>query len=144
MKMVGRVFIDANVPMYAFGKEHPYEEPCRLILHKVGIGEIPGVTSVEVLQEILHRYLSLGRTEEGIIIARQFSEIVDEVFPVELADVQKAMELARQATGTKSRDLIHVAVMLNNGIHTIISADKHFDLFPEIRRTDPMEFHTAG
>ena len=141
--MVGKVFIDANVPMYAFGKEHPYKEPCRLILHKLGIGEIPGVTSVEVLQEILHRYLSLGRTEEGIIIARQLSEIVDEVLPVELADVQKAMELARKATRAKSRDLIHVAVMLNNGIHTIISADKHFDLFPEIHRIDPMEFHPS-
>jgi len=98
--MAEKMFIDANVPMYAFGKEHRYKVPCRLIFHKIGIGEILGITSVEVLQEILHRYISIGRTKDGIEIIKRFAKVV-EVLPVNVTDVEKATDIAARFTAAK-------------------------------------------
>ena len=56
-------FLDANVLMYAAGSDHPLQEPCRQALRKAVDEEVSLVTDAEVLQEILHRYFSIGRPE---------------------------------------------------------------------------------
>lgn len=144
MRVTDEAFIDANIPMYSNGRPDPYKMPCTRILNMIADDEIYGISSVEVFQEILHRYRSIQMDEKGIQIANDFARTLHEVLPVYLEDVQIAMALMETHRGIPMRDLIHVAVMLNNGIHTIISADKHFDLFPEIHRIDPMEFRIAG
>ena len=58
-------FIDANVVMYALGGSHPLREPCKRILEKIKARSILVVTNTEVLQEILHRYFSIGRGTLG-------------------------------------------------------------------------------
>ena len=52
------VFIDANVPIYASGGDHPLKEPCAHILRGVAQDPRPFATDSEVLQELLHRYLA--------------------------------------------------------------------------------------
>ena len=52
------VFIDANVPIYAAGGDHPYKEPCARILRMAAEEPQPFVTDSEVLQELMHRYLA--------------------------------------------------------------------------------------
>ena len=59
--MTPAVFIDANVPIYAAGGDHPLKEPCARILRSVAEDPKPFLTDSEVLQELLHRYLALGR-----------------------------------------------------------------------------------
>ena len=50
-------FIDANVPIYASGREHPNKEPCARILMMAAEHPLSFVTDVEVLQELVHRYV---------------------------------------------------------------------------------------
>ncbi len=59
-------FVDANIPMYAEGKEHPYKAACSKALERIANEDLPARTSAEVLQEILHRYLSVAKGELGI------------------------------------------------------------------------------
>jgi hypothetical protein len=40
----------------------------------------------------------------------------------------------------KARDLIHAAVMLENGLSRILSTDAHFDQVSEVERIDPCDF----
>ena len=54
-------FIDANVPIYAAGREHPYKSPCADILRMVAENPQAFITDAEVLQELVHRYLAQGR-----------------------------------------------------------------------------------
>ena len=54
------VFIDANVPIYAAGGDHPYKEPCSRILRMAAEEPQSFVTDSEVLQELMHRYLVRG------------------------------------------------------------------------------------
>jgi hypothetical protein len=58
------ILVDANIFMYAAGRESPQQQPCRRFLERVVSGEGPDAcTDCEVLQEILHRYRTLGEED---------------------------------------------------------------------------------
>lgn len=94
-----------------------------------------------MLQEILYRYLHIGEREKGFRVFDRFRRIMlGHILPVEDADVQRARELAEEYTFLSPRDLIHLAVMLRNGIYEILTADQEFDRVQEVRRIDPIRF----
>jgi predicted nucleic acid-binding protein len=130
--------IDSNVPMYAAGQEHLYRVPCQRVLEKILAGQLHAATSVEVHQEILHRYLSLGQPSKAREVSEDFQYLVPNVLPVTVEEIARARDLSIKYPDLPSRDLIHLAVMLNNGISTIVSADRHFDGLSEIKRLDPL------
>ena len=68
------VFIDADVPIYAAARDHPYKEPCSRILRIVGDDPESLVTDAEVVQESVHLYLSSRRWALGREIALAFAE----------------------------------------------------------------------
>jgi len=130
-------FIDANVPMYAVGVEHPLKAPCVAILESIARGELLALTDAEVLQELLHRYTSLGERERAIEICRLFLRVVPEVLPVTREIIKRALELHQEFPHLQARDSLHAAVLLEHQIPYIISADRHFDGVPGFRRLDP-------
>ena len=106
------VFIDANVPIHAAGGDHPLKEPCARILRSVAEDPRPFLTDSEVLQELLHRYLALGRWELGRKVLRAFAEAMHgRIEPVHAEDVLAASGLADRHPGVSARDLVHAAVM---------------------------------
>jgi predicted nucleic acid-binding protein len=135
--MADLVFVDANVPMYAVGTRHPLKQPCINFLESVACGEIAALTDAEVLQELLHRYSALHQRERAIEVVRLFVKVVPMVLPVTLDDVEKALDVHQQYTRLQARDSLHVAVMMNNEIQCILSADQHFDVVDEVKRFDP-------
>ena len=141
--MQRRAFIDANIPMYAVGREHPLREPCRLILQRIVDGDLAVCTDSEVHQEIFYRYWSVGQLARGIALSSNFHRVVNIVLPVTSIDVTTARELGNRYPQMPPRDWLHLAVMLNNGITEIISADRHFDNIESITRLDPREFVQA-
>ena len=128
-----RVFIDANIPMYAAGNEHPNKEPSIKILEKISKGQIFGVTSAEVLQEILHRYQSINMLSSGIEIFKEFSGIVDEVLPINFKILENAKNILSGNPDILTRDAIHAATMEHYNIDYIATFDKHFSFFKNIR-----------
>lgn len=133
-------FIDANVPMYAAGAEHPLKALCVAILEAIARGELTAVTDAEVLQELLHRYTALGQRERAVEVCRLFLQIVPDVLPVTREAVEQALELHLRFPQLQARDSLHAAVMLTHRITRIISADRHFDGMPELTRLDPSAF----
>ena len=134
------IFIDTNIPMYAAGKNPSYCQPCQQSLAIIVEKHLSVMTDCEVHQEILHRYLSLGLPEKAKEMSEDFERIVPSILPITMHDVQKARQLLVAYSHVRARDLLHVAVMLNNGLHQILSVDSHFATFHEIRRIDPVEF----
>lgn len=132
--------LDTNVPMYAAGAAHVYRDACQWIMGQIAHGILLVAIDVEIIQEILYRYGALGRHADAVTMATDLLALVPNVYPVTPADVQTAVALYQQYAphGVRSRDVIHAAVMLNNSISEIISADSHFDLIVGIRRTDPI------
>jgi hypothetical protein len=128
------VFVDSNIPMYVAGREHPLRGPSRRLLARVQAGELEGCTSTEVLQEILYRYVGLRRPEIAVEVYDLFVGLCSTVFPVTLADTDRARDLVRAGARASVRDLLHAAVMLNNGVETIASHDGGFDEVKGIER----------
>ncbi len=131
------LFIDTSLIMYSMGGLHSLREPCKKFLEKIKSREILGVTNTEVLQEILYRYFSIERKTLGEIAYQSMIEFCTDIFPVKLADTNKALEILKRVNGITSRDAVHAATMIHNGIKEIISTDPHFDLIHEIKRIDP-------
>jgi predicted nucleic acid-binding protein len=128
------VFVDANVVMYTAGREHPNRAPAQRFMERVGRREIQGVTSTEVLQELLYRYTRIGQLRAGCDVYAEVVNACIAVLPVELPDTDRALDLLSSAPGTSPRDAIHAAVMLNNDIEWIATFDRGFDRIPGIRR----------
>ena len=136
------LFIDVNIPMYAAGGEHPNRESCAWVMTAIARGEIQAVADVEIVQEIYHRYGSLGRWDVADRMAMSVLRLVPSILSITLEDIFETAELARQygpAYGIPARDLIHAAVMKNNGLRTIVTTDKHFDRIEGVTRIHPQQ-----
>ncbi len=136
-------FLDANVPMYAVGVPHPLKDPCRQILTLVGQHPQAFVTNVEVLQEIIHRYLAQRLWTQGREIFDEFYQLMRErIEAVQAEDVERAAALADAYPELAGRDLVHAAVMQRLGVTRIISADRGFDRLADIERLDPAQLES--
>ena len=131
-----KVFVDSNIPMYVAGRDHSFREPARRFLDRVRAGEVEACTSTEVLQEILYRYSALKRVDLARQVYELFVDLCSVVYPVTLADSDRAKELICTRSDVGVRDAIHAAVMLNNEVRYLASFDRGFDLLAEIKRLD--------
>ena len=138
-------FIDANVPIYASGREHQYKEPCARVLMMAAEHPLSFVTDVEVLQELLHRYLASGRWALGREVLQGFAEVMhDRIESVHEEDIHLAANLADRHPGISARDLLHAAVMRRLGADRVISVDVDFDYLPDVTRLDPADLAEWG
>ena len=79
--------------MYVAGRAHPLREPARRFLGRVRAGDVDACTSTQVLQEILYRYVGLKRLDLAAEIYDLFVQMCPAVFPVTLADTDRARKL---------------------------------------------------
>lgn len=116
-------FVDTNVFMYAVGRPHPLREQARDLLRDGLARGQRLVTSAEVLQELLHAYVPVGRLETlsaALTLARSQAEVV----PLEEADVVTARDLTTTHPGLGARDLAHLAVCLRRGASHLLTFDR--------------------
>ena len=128
------IFVDSNVPMYLVGAAHPHKvDAQRLLESAIATGERL-VTDAEVLQEILHRYVAIGRPEAIQPAFDAVLGVVDEVFSVEPRDVDRAKTIVLGRRKLSARDALHVAIMERERVATIMSFDAGFDGLPGVAR----------
>lgn len=128
------VFVDSNVPMYVAGRDHPLRDAARRFLERARAGEVEICTSTEVLQEILYRYAALKRRDVAATVYDLFVQICPVIFPVTLADTDRAKTVMMTTEAASVRDAIHAAVMLNNSVSRIATFDEGFDTIDGIER----------
>lgn len=134
------LFLDTNIPMYAAGEDHPLKEPCRAVLRIAGRHATSFASDAEVLQEILHRFLSQRRNDAARTLVQRFAELMTgRLASVQPEDVQAAALMAGDHPDLSARDLLHLAVMARLSIVHIVTADAGFGGVPEVRRLDPMD-----
>jgi hypothetical protein len=138
------VFLDTTIIMYAAGREHPLRANCVHILDRVRTGDLDAVISAEVVQEIVHRYLSREEPETGREMAAHALDMFAPVIPVTHAAMRRVVDLLERYRTVRARDLVHVATCLEEGIDTIVSPDRHFDDIREITRIAPDDAAALG
>jgi len=120
--------------MYLVGAPHPHKADAqRLLEGAVAAGERL-VTSAEVLQEILHRYVAIQRRDAIQPAFDALLGVVDEVFVIQREDVEGAKKVIDGIAGISARDALHVAVMERREVKRIMSFDDGFDRIPGMVR----------
>lgn len=127
------IFVDSNVPMYLVGAEHPNKDRSRQLLEIAIAARERLVTDTETFQEILHRYVAIGRRDAIEPAWHALRRVVDDVYPVEPEDVERARDLVLTSR-LGARDALHAAIMQRHGIVEILTFDAAFDAVPGIRR----------
>jgi predicted nucleic acid-binding protein len=117
-------FVDTNILMYAVGGEHPLRAEARAFFEQSLASNEPLVTSAEVLQELLHAYLRVGRhdtLDAALALARA---CIATVWPIELEDVELARLLVDRHPGLGARDLLHLACCTRRDVRRIRTFDR--------------------
>jgi len=128
------ILVDSNIPMYLVGAPHPLKADAQRLLERCIAERERLVTDAEVLQEILHRYVAIGRLDAIQPAFNAVLGLVDEVFPIDLAAVERARTIVLGSRRLSARDALHVAVMEGQGVRRIMSFDTGFDSVPGIER----------
>ena len=128
------IFIDSNIPMYLVGAAHPNKANARRRLEELVSNRERLVTDAEVLQEILHRYVAIERSDAIQPAFDALLGVTDEVFPVSHAAVEHAKKIVLGHRQLSARDAMHLAIMEIHGITRILSFDRDFDGYPGITR----------
>ena len=131
--------IDANVPIYAMGSDHPYKEPCRRLLEIVDEGYHDFLTNSEVLQEVLHVFRRTGRSTMGLELVSGLIWSLRSVIAIGEAEINAAVGLLREYPQIDTRDAVHAAVVQLHGLEGVVSADRGFDVIRGVTRFDPIE-----
>jgi predicted nucleic acid-binding protein len=128
------IFIDSNVPMYLIGAAHPHKIDAQRLLERFVVNRERLVTDAEVLQELLHRYVAIGRRDAIQPAFDALLGVVDAVLPVRDADVLRAREIVLGNDRVSARDALHLAIMEQHSIVRIMSFDRGFDGIPGVAR----------
>ncbi len=128
------IFVDSNVPMYLIGAPHPHKAEARHLLESAVAAGERLVTDAEVFQEMLHRYVAIGRRDALQPAFDALRAVVDEVFAVAFGDVDRAKTVVLGHPRLSARDALHVAIMEREGIRRILTFDRGFDDVPGIVR----------
>lgn len=118
------IFVDTNVVMYAVGRRHPLREPAQGFFARSLEQRLGLATSAEVLQELLHAYLPVGRAETLTAAFTLVESVIGAIWAVEADDVRLARSLADRHRGLGARDLLHLASCLRRGVDRVETFDR--------------------
>ena len=118
------IFVDANVFMYAVGREHEFKQMSREFFDKSALDSTPLATSAEVLQELLHAYLPVNRLNELDSAMSVVSRYDIEVWPLEKDDVVLAWQLLAEHPQLSARDLCYLASCRRREVSDMMTFDQ--------------------
>jgi len=119
------IFIDSNVFIYAVGRSHPLRSEAQNFFLEAGRMGKRLVTSAEVLQELLHVYLPVGRMETLDAALDLATQGVDRIIPIDKKSVVHARRLSDIHPGLTARDLLHLSVCRINKIDVLKTYDRN-------------------
>ena len=109
--------------MYAVGRSHHLRAAARQFFIRATRDLTPLCTSAEVLQELAHAYLPVGRLSAFDSALSLAASAGVEVWPLEEADVVLARRLGEQHPTLQARDLCHLASCRRRGVSEIMTFD---------------------
>ena len=117
-------FVDTNVFMYAVGRPHPLRIEARNFFADALARQIPLATSAEVLQELLHAYVPVGRRTTLARAMALLEGYAVTVWPLEREDVALAAHIHGRFPELGARDLCHLACCKRRNVTELKTFDE--------------------
>jgi len=155
------VFIDSNIFLYVTLAHPKYRYSCKRFLERVDEGDLHGLTSVLVCNEVVHRLMIAEVVEKLNIEPKSAVDYIKKNYTVigELKKAWNALEAINQIENLKiveidrqtlmeavnfskkygllSNDAFHVAVMKKHGVKNIATNDRDFERVDGIKVWKP-------
>lgn len=138
--MTRNIYIDTNLFIYLSKPSSPFYKTCNDLIRYCKTHKILISTSVETIQEIIHYSKNIKQPLAGIGIARNTLRLIDRFYPVTESTIRLYLDQAEIYQTSGSRDLLHYVVCLENSIDKIVTLDKDFKKFNEVKILKPDEF----
>lgn len=118
------IFVDTNVIMYAVGRPHPLRDEARRFFEESLERRDRLATSAEVLQELMHAYVPVGRLETLDAALELVGACIPTEWSLEPEDVRSARELLEQHGELGARDLLHLACCRRRAVTELKTFDR--------------------
>lgn len=132
------VYVDSNIFVYAASEPSRLSSTARKVIRIIE-GGFPAATACVTIDEVVWAIKKAASYPEGVAVGKQTRKTPNLRFlDVKITDIDRAFDFMDQ--GFRPRDSIHLAVMANSSISTVVSEDADFDKIPEIERLSMAEF----
>ena len=136
---MNNLYLDTNLFLYLSESSSPYHQECLKLIKYCQKNKIALVTSTETIQEIIHFTKNTKQLEKGLKVAQKTLQLVSELLPINQTTIEIYLKKTSIYKTSSSRDLIHLAVCLENKIDSVITFDKDFERFGEIKAIKPKD-----
>ncbi len=140
MSSVYSVYIDTNVFIYLSDKKSSFYLVSSKLIEYLKKHNILIFTSVETIQEIIHFSQNTKQLSYGIKTSEKILETISQILEINQKIILNYIKLVKIYKNIESRDILHLAVSLENKVDLIISHDKDFKKFKELKTLTPKEF----
>lgn len=134
------LYLDTNFFLYLSNNSSPFYESCLNLIKYSKKNKIFLTTSCETIQEIIYLTKNTKQLAGGIKASEKSLKLVNELLPVTRNTIDIYLEKVKDYRSATSRDLIHLATCVENKITTVITLDRDFSKFKEIKAITPEEF----
>lgn len=134
---MNNLYIDTNFFLYLSDPSSPFYISCHKFIKYCNQEKVLISTSVETIQEIIHYTKNTKQLDHGLKTATKVLSLVNELLPINMSTIEIYLKYASVYKSAGSRDLIHLATCLENKIDKIITFDKDFAKFKEIKTIQP-------
>ena len=133
---MNRLYFDTNFFLYLSDKSSPFRQRCTKFIKYCKEEKILISTSAETIQEIIHYTKNIKQSEQGLKAAKKTLNLLDEFIAIDKSIINTYLKCASVYKNAGSRDLIHLAVCIENKIDKIVTFDQDFAKFKEIKIFD--------
>jgi predicted nucleic acid-binding protein len=110
--------------MYAVGRDHPLRDHAQRFFEKHFESKQKLLTSAEVLQELMHAYIPVQRTETLDRAFTLVESMVHQIWSIEPEDVRFGRSLMQRYPELGARDLLHLACCRRREVFRIQTYDR--------------------
>lgn len=133
-------YIDTNIFIYTSDPSSPYYKDCLSLFEAAADKKIFITTSTESIQEIMHVHSRLKEIDKGFALTDAVFMQIPDILAIDLPIIKTLIGLFKKYKTAQSRDLLHVATCVENKIRYLITIDRGFDTFSEIKAMTPAQF----
>lgn len=133
------IYIDTNLFIYLSKPNSPFHRICVDLIRYCKANKILISTSAETIQEIIHYSKNIKQPSKGVLIARNTLKLINKLHSITETTINVYLDQAKIYQTSGSRDLLHLAVCLEQSINTLITFDQDFKKFKEIKVLRPEE-----
>lgn len=136
---MNNLYLDTNFFLYLADKSSHFYPICKRFIKYCQKENILISTSAETIQEIIHYTKNIKQLEKGLKAAKKTLDIIDELLPVTKETINAYLRFTLKYKNASSRDLIHMATCAENKIEKVVTFDRDFSKFKEVKIFQPQD-----